>query len=575
MIEPLGVVDHADERSLLGGAGEQAEHRQPDEEAIGRVAGAQPERRAQRVALRAGKRVETFEQRRAQLMQSRERDLHLGLDAAGARDAASRRTLHDVLQKGRLADAGLPVQHERAALTAARRVHQPVERVAFASTAEQRRTITREPTRYRVPRSAGASSLRELTSSLANTLCRWYWTVRGLMNSLPPISGLERPSPASLAICASCGGEHVARLDRARAGGHAGRQQLACRALREGLHPDRHEQLVRDLQLLARVEPPALAAQPLAVEQMRTGQVDLDPGAPQALHGLAIRALGDLAVAQQRPRQRVADRAPSRCRRRASAPRVARSASRARSGWSLRVGRFDQLRQRPVGDGDLRGVRDDLLRRGQCGLVAAEAVVEDRARPGRDGQPLPLAACPRVVVDRRPSARRSRIPGPASRRARYRRTASARRPWRRRPSAARRSPSRRRRTRRRTGARRRECSERTGARRARRRRGPARRSAWPAARSLVVPDVVRGTAGEPEPADRVAARRRLGEIRAQRASHDRRPDRVAVGGQQRHPVQQQIRGRRGRRGRGRFACRPCHLREPGRARPGRPRTTPP
>ena len=137
MIEPLGVVDHADERSLLGGVGQQTQHRQPDEEAIRRVAGAQPERRAQRVALRVGKRVEPFEEWRAQLMQSRERDLHLGLDAAGAHDAASRRTLDDVLQKGRLPDAGLPVQHEGAALAAPRRVQQPVERVAFASAAEQ------------------------------------------------------------------------------------------------------------------------------------------------------------------------------------------------------------------------------------------------------------------------------------------------------------------------------------------------------------------------------------------------------------------------------------------------------
>ena len=135
-----------DERSLLGDVGQQAQHRQPDEEAIRRVAGAQPERRAQRVALRAGKRVELLEQRRAQLMQPRERDLHLGLDAAGAHDPAPRRALCDVAQKGRLADAGFPVQDQRAALAAARRVQQPVERVAFASTAQQRRRTPRHHT---------------------------------------------------------------------------------------------------------------------------------------------------------------------------------------------------------------------------------------------------------------------------------------------------------------------------------------------------------------------------------------------------------------------------------------------
>ena len=146
LVEPLGVVDHADERSLLGDVGEQAQHRQPDEEAIRRVAGAQPERRAQRVALRAGERVELPEQRRAQLMQARERDLHLRLDAAGAHDPAPRRALCDVAQEGRLADAGLPMQDQRAALAAARRVQQPVERVAFASTAQQRRRTPRHHT---------------------------------------------------------------------------------------------------------------------------------------------------------------------------------------------------------------------------------------------------------------------------------------------------------------------------------------------------------------------------------------------------------------------------------------------
>ena len=42
--------------------------------------------------------------------------------------------------------------------------------------------------------SARSSWLRELMSSLVNTLRRWYSTVRGLMNSWAPISGFDRPS---------------------------------------------------------------------------------------------------------------------------------------------------------------------------------------------------------------------------------------------------------------------------------------------------------------------------------------------------------------------------------------------
>jgi hypothetical protein len=44
--------------------------------------------------------------------------------------------------------------------------------------------------------SAPRSALRELMSSFSNTLRRWYSTVRGLMNSWAPISGLVCPSPA-------------------------------------------------------------------------------------------------------------------------------------------------------------------------------------------------------------------------------------------------------------------------------------------------------------------------------------------------------------------------------------------
>jgi hypothetical protein len=40
-----------------------------------------------------------------------------------------------------------------------------------------------------------SSCVRELTPSLRKTSRKWYWTVRGLMNSRAPISGFEGPSP--------------------------------------------------------------------------------------------------------------------------------------------------------------------------------------------------------------------------------------------------------------------------------------------------------------------------------------------------------------------------------------------
>ena len=63
------------------------------------------------------------------------------------------------------------------------------------------------------PGSAFASSRRERIPSLANTLRRCHSTVRGLRKSRAPISGFDSPSRASRAICRSCGGQLVARLD--------------------------------------------------------------------------------------------------------------------------------------------------------------------------------------------------------------------------------------------------------------------------------------------------------------------------------------------------------------------------
>ena len=54
-IEPLRVVDQADERLLLGHLGQQAQDRQADEEAVRGVAVLQPERR--RAARRAAGRA--------------------------------------------------------------------------------------------------------------------------------------------------------------------------------------------------------------------------------------------------------------------------------------------------------------------------------------------------------------------------------------------------------------------------------------------------------------------------------------------------------------------------------------
>ncbi len=144
------------------------------------------------------------------------------------------------------------------------------------------------------------SSPRELISSFVNTFLRWYWTVRGLMNSRAPISGwrAHRKPSARFGVRA---GELIHRRDGALASALAGRQKLALSALRERLHANPVEHLMGAAQLLARVEAPVLAAQPFAVEQTRAGEVRTHVRTTQPADPFAIEALGGHALAQQRP----------------------------------------------------------------------------------------------------------------------------------------------------------------------------------------------------------------------------------------------------------------------------------
>ena len=77
-----------------------------------------------------------------------------------------------------------------------------------------------------------SSWLRELMFVLVKTLCRWYSTVRGLMKSRAPISGLEWPSHANRAICASCAVSWlIVSTVRLRARSPVARSSRAARAV--------------------------------------------------------------------------------------------------------------------------------------------------------------------------------------------------------------------------------------------------------------------------------------------------------------------------------------------------------
>ncbi len=105
-----------------------------------------------------------------------------------------------------------------------------------------------------------------------------------------PIAGEPRDLPL-------LGGQIVACVDRPLAHLLARRLELLTCALGERLHPNRGQHLVGRAQLLARVDPAILAAQPLAIEKVRAGELWTEPGAPQPLDRLAIQIVGGRPVA--------------------------------------------------------------------------------------------------------------------------------------------------------------------------------------------------------------------------------------------------------------------------------------
>ena len=107
LIQPLRVIDHTQQRTLLGHLREQAQHRQPDKEPIRGFAGGQAEHDLHGLSLRRRKPLEPVEQRPAQLMQTGEGQLHVRLDPHRPDDGGIRRRRDQVVQQRRLSDPGL------------------------------------------------------------------------------------------------------------------------------------------------------------------------------------------------------------------------------------------------------------------------------------------------------------------------------------------------------------------------------------------------------------------------------------------------------------------------------------
>ncbi len=95
-------------------------------------------------------------------------------------------------------------------------------------------------------------------------------------------------------------GEAVARLGAALAHRLAGGHPFTAGAFGEPVHADLRIHAVRNPELLARVHAPAFASQPLTVEEVRTRKRGTHPRAAQPRDRLAVQALGNVGLAEQR-----------------------------------------------------------------------------------------------------------------------------------------------------------------------------------------------------------------------------------------------------------------------------------
>src|SRR4051812_31420285 len=176
-------------------------------------------------------------------------------------------------------------------------------------------------------------------------------------------------------------GEPVTRVGRALAHSLAGRHPLTSRAFSESVHAgDLRPHPVRDPEMLTSFGAPALASQPLAVDQVSAGEGRTYPRAAQTHDRLAIQLLGNVALAEQRARARLDAERPVRAGGAADLVESAHWAGCA-LGMAAACGRLDELGLHPCRHTQLVRVRYGLLGGGERLLVTAEAVEEHGAGP--------------------------------------------------------------------------------------------------------------------------------------------------------------------------------------------------
>jgi hypothetical protein len=131
LVEPVGVIDHEEQRLLGGCAVQQRQYGKKHQERVGRSVVGEPEDRFQRVALGLGQVADAVEERQHELVDRRETERDLGLHPgnAGGREILCVRDCR--VEQRRLADPGRPAQNEHATRAAARAHQETVDRSAL------------------------------------------------------------------------------------------------------------------------------------------------------------------------------------------------------------------------------------------------------------------------------------------------------------------------------------------------------------------------------------------------------------------------------------------------------------
>src|SRR5262249_26523027 len=116
-VQPLGVLDEAEERSLLCCHRQQTEYCKPDQEAIGGRPGGQAQRNFEGAFLRRRELIDLTGHGRAELVDPREGELHLRLDTCQFDHPKSGSLTRHVTQERCLSDARITVDQQRLAGT--------------------------------------------------------------------------------------------------------------------------------------------------------------------------------------------------------------------------------------------------------------------------------------------------------------------------------------------------------------------------------------------------------------------------------------------------------------------------